>query len=314
MPLPLDKAILQSAAHWYVELCASPDPQRRQAWQHWLQADPRHQQAWRRLEKLQGELGQLPASSRATLEHSRHSRRQALKSLCILLGVGGSGVLAYQTQPWQAWQADLNTATGQRKALQLADGRRLELNTGTHLDFDLGPQGQRLILRQGEIRITPTATPASVPLRVDTPQGSIEALAGACFNARLFDGHCQVSALEQSVMLQPRQAASQPIRLEAGRQAALSPDAVGASNALDNGLLLWPQGLLSVMRCPLGRFTDELARYQRGYLGCSPSVAQLQVSGTFRLDDIPGVLANLQANLPIRTLGLAPYWLRIHAA
>ncbi|HBH65118.1 MAG TPA: iron dicitrate transport regulator FecR, partial [Erwinia persicina] len=99
------KLALKMAAHWFATLCAGEiTPQQSAKWQAWYQQHEDHRWAWQRVESLQGQLKNIPGHlSYQTLHQAQQSahltRRRVLKSLLVLLGVGGTS--------WQLWQSPL---------------------------------------------------------------------------------------------------------------------------------------------------------------------------------------------------------------
>ncbi|PGU53483.1 iron dicitrate transport regulator FecR, partial [Bacillus cereus] len=87
------------------------------------------------VEKLQNQWAALPVEvSLSTLAGVQARRRATLKTLGLLLAVGGSGWLATEHLPYQAMLADQRTATGQRRRLVLDDGSQVDLNTDSAMD------------------------------------------------------------------------------------------------------------------------------------------------------------------------------------
>ncbi|MDH4558905.1 DUF4880 domain-containing protein [Pseudomonas sp. BN417] len=303
------KAILIQAVDWYVRLHDSAaNDSTRNDWQAWLAADPRHAQAWRRIERLQQRLGEAPARVAATtLEQARHQRRAALKMLAMLLGVGVVGWQGYRASPWHA---DYATRLGERRQLTLADGSRLDLNTDTRVDIRFDG-GQRLIrLHRGEILVETAKDPR--PLSVQTEEGHILAL-GTRFVVRQDDGLTRVTVEAHAVEVRPRLATPQVIRVEAGKALSFSADTAGALRAMAANPSAWTQGMLVAVDWRLQDLLAELSRYRQGYLGCAPEVAELRLSGAFDLDDSDAALANLQDSLPVHVRRLTRYWVRVEA-
>ncbi len=75
----------------------------------------------------------------------------------------------------------------------------------------------------------------------------------------------------------------------------------------------WTRGMLVAVDWRLDDLLAELSRYRHGFLGCSPDIAGLRLSGTFLLDDTEGVLANLEDSLPVQVRRLTRYWVRVEA-
>lgn len=302
------KAVLAKAVDWYVRLhdSAASDTTRAD-WQAWLAADSRHAEAWARIELLQRQLGQAPVGAASALESARRDRRNALKTLALLLGVGVVGWQGYQVSPWSA---DYVTQVGQRRQLILADGSLLDLNTDTRVDvrFDAG---RRLIqLHQGEILVE-TAKDAR-PLSVQTAQGQVLAL-GTRFSVRQGEGLSQVMVAADAVEVRPALASRQAVRVEAGQGLNFSAQGAGPLRAMPADIQAWTQGMLVAVDWRLDDLLAELSRYRPGYLGCATEIGGMRLSGAFNLDDSESALASLQDALPIHIHRLTRYWVHIEA-
>ncbi|HEY1027986.1 MAG TPA: FecR domain-containing protein [Pseudomonas sp.] len=303
------KVALSQAVDWYVRLNDSQvSDAQRAAWQAWLSEDPRHAEAWARLENLRQRFDQAPQGLAAmTLENARHSRRRALKTLAVLLGVGLVGWQGYQASPWSA---DYVTRIGERRRVTLADGSRLDLNTDTRVNvrFDAG---QRLIhLLHGEILVQ-TAKDAR-PLSVQTAEGRILAL-GTRFSVRQVGALTRVTVEEHMVEIRPRLAEAQRVRVEAGQTCDFTNGRIGALQPAQASASAWTRGMLVAVDWRLDDLLAELSRHRFGYLGCTPEVAALRLSGAFDLNDSEAALASLEDALPIRVQRMTRYWIRLEA-
>ncbi|VEE16065.1 FecR domain-containing protein [Ectopseudomonas mendocina] len=300
------KAILAEAVDWHVRLNNSQaDASIEHEWQAWLHADSRHVEAWQRLQQLQQRLAVTsPQLAVAALQGARQGRRQALKVLGLLLGVGVVGWQGYRASPLSA---DYVTRVGERRRVRLADGSRLELNTDTRVDVRFNVAERLIHLQQGEILVQ-TEQDAR-PLRVQTGEGLIRAL-GTRFVVRQLDRATEVSVEEHAVEVQPHLAAATITRVEAGQRLTFSAWQTGIIQAASNASA-WTQGMLVAVDWRLDRLLGELSRYRHGYLGCAPEVAALRLSGAFPLDDDEAVLDSLQDALPITVRRRTRYWVRI---
>jgi transmembrane sensor len=315
MPAALDRQVLEAAATWYVQLNATPpSDSERQAWRAWLEESAAHAQAWARVEKLQRQLGVLPhAVALPTLAGVRARRRAVLKTLGLLLAAGATGWGALELEPLAARMAQYRTAKGQRRHLQLADGSQLDLNTDSAVDLRYSERVREIQLHHGEVLIQTAADPAGRPFIVHTSEGSVRAL-GTRFAVRSESGHTQVQVLEHAVELRPLQETNRVLRLESGQQAGFDRHQLDAPSALPAGSDAWAQGMLMAVDWRLDDLLKEIARYRSGVLQCSPAVANLRLSGAFRLDDSDTLLENLGTSLPVRVRYLTRYWVRVEAA
>lgn len=300
------KAILAEAVDWHVRLNDSQaDASIEHEWQAWLHADSRHVEAWRRLQQLQQRLAVTsPQLAVAALQGARQGRRQALKVLGLLLGVGVVGWQGYRASPLSA---DYATRVGERRRVMLADGSRLELNTDTRVDIHFDAAQRLIRLQQGEILVQ-TGQDAR-PLRVQTGEGRIRAL-GTRFVVRQLNRATEVSVEEHAVEVQPNLATTATTRVEAGQHLTFNERQAGVVQTASNASA-WTQGMLVAVDWRLDRLLGELSRYRHGYLGCAPEVAALRLSGAFPLDDDEAVLDSLQDALPITVRRRTRYWVRI---
>jgi transmembrane sensor len=309
---PIPRNVLAAAAHWHVELqCGSADPAALQAWRD---ASAEHERAWELLQRMDGQLGTIPASlALPALQAAQQRRRAAGKMLALLVAAGGGialGQAGLQSGPWQALTASLRTAPGQRRHVTLADGGRLEVNTDSALDVDYGATQRRIRLHHGEIMITTAHDPR--PFLVDTPHGVIRAL-GTRFGIRCDDDGSTVSVFEHAVEVRCAARPDAVHRLEAGQQlrfGATGAEIVQATQAHQDS---WLRGMLVAADWPLQQLVQELARYRRGRLACDTKVARRPVTGTYRLDDIDAALESLCASHGLQVTYFTRYWATVAA-
>lgn len=309
----LPRAALEAAARWYVQLQdEAAAPAERAAWARWLEADASHRLAWERMQALEQRLNGVPgALALPTLSSARSGRRRRnLKLLGLLLpALAAAPLLPSVEAGWRGVRADLRTGTGERRRIELADGGTLDINTGSAVDVDYGPGLRRLTLLDGEILVQTAADPR--PFEVHTGQGAIRAL-GTRFSVRRDGEATRVAVLEQAVEIRPRE--GQMLRLEAGQQTAFTARGCAPVTALEPGTGAWREGRLIAIDRRLEDFLAELERYRPGRIVCAPQVADLRLSGAFRLADTDAVLDNLVASLPIRLRFATRYWVRVEAA
>lgn len=295
---------LRQAAHWYVQLGDDDRSERDQAqdqmaWQAWCDSDPRHAQAWQQIEALQTRLRPLPPGMGRLLRAPAPSRRGVLggiASLCV--GLGAWALASTQTD-WLAPTDRYAAMRGKRRALTLADGSRLLLNTDSRIAVRYGPLHRTVRLEQGELQITtaPDTAERSRPFVVETVHGKILAL-GTRFTVRVDAEQTRAAVQEHAVLLQPESGA--PLQLDAGEAASFSARGTGARAPGSEDDASWVNGRLIVLQQPLGRFAQELSRYRQQPIVVDPRVAQLQVSGSFSLDEPDRSLRAAVAQLPVR--------------
>lgn len=313
MAQPMDLRTLEAAAQWYVRLNAgTPTPPQLRAWQDWLEQHPANARAWARVEKVQAQMGRLPAEvALPTLAGVRARRRAVLKTVALLLAAGAGGWLAQDTLPAQRLMADIRTSKGERRRVTLADGSQLQVNTDTALDIRYDGQQRLLYLHCGEISVQTASDHNARPFIVQTAEGRIQAL-GTRFCVRSDDGTSRVSVQQHAVEI--RSPTQPPLRLEAGHSVRFDRQGFTPVSAAAPGADAWTQGMLTVIEWRLADFVTELRRYRPGVVRCDERVADLRLSGAFRIDDIDTLLDNLGASLPVKVRYLTRYWVSIEAA
>lgn len=311
-----DPRVVKQAIQWTLRLNGSADAELFSACQHWRQANPEHETAWLRVQALNSELAagyQAVPGARVTLENTsqRLQRRQALKLLSTF-AVGASALwLAREVAPWQRWMADYSTATGERKDFSLADGSLLQLNTDSAVNLRFDPRQRLLVLERGEIFVS-AARDAARPLRVRNRDGLFEAL-GTCFVLRQDERSTRLSVEEGSVAIAPRVRGQTTAIAEAGQTYEINGDSALLAERTNMDSAAWADGLIVTRDMRLADFLAEIGRYRHGHLHCDASVADLRLSGVFRLDDTDKLLALLPQTLPVRVEKRTDWWVTVSA-
>lgn len=311
---------LKMAAQWFATLCSDEvTPQQNQKWQRWYQQHEDNRWAWQRVESLQGQLHSMPGTfSYQTLNHARQqsaiTRRRVLKSLLVLLGLGGTWK-AWQTPAGQGLLADARTSIGEIKTLHLSDGSQLALNTASAADIRFTPEQRLIRLHQGEIKITTARDPQlrARPFLVETEQGMLRAL-GTEFIVRQDEDMTTLSVLKHAVEITLNDASSPGLQISQGNMVRFSRNTLGEIVAIPGGAGSWSKGVLSFSDRRLAEVVGELSRYRQGHLSCDPSIANLRISGTFPLQDTDRVLNIIARTLPVKIHSVTRYWVKVMPA
>ncbi|HRP21314.1 MAG TPA: FecR domain-containing protein [Alicycliphilus sp.] len=309
--------VARSAIQWWLlqQDGDMPEPQRR-AWQAWRAADALHEQAWQRIVSVNERLAGLAQPQQAAIARAALAprgparRRSVVQTLAVLAFGAGVAWQGERRTPWRHWVADVRTARGERRRLVLEDGTQLVLNGATALDVGYGPRLRRLRLLEGEVLVTtaPDSRRPARPFIVQTAAGEAQAL-GTRFAVRALDGGgSRVAVFEGAVRLTPGQAAGDALVLQAGQQATLRAEGVSAPRPAHEDSTAWTEGMLVARGMPLADMLAALQPYSAARLACAPEVAQLRVSGTYPLDDVPRVLAALDALPGLRVRRLTRWW------
>jgi transmembrane sensor len=309
-----DGALLKEAADWVMAFqYGSAEERDREAFERWRQQSPAHREAWSRAETVLGTFAHVPSQiGKDTLGAlQRVKRRRSLRMLGALMLAAPAGWLAWRQLPWQEWTADVATATGERKSMQLADGTQLVLNTQSAVDIVFTPAERRIRLHAGEILVTTHRDPSPVyrPFVVETGQGVVQALGTRFSVRRLDDAISRVAVFQDAVEIRP--SAGSVRRLQAQEQADFDAGGVRSPTPVERSAALWEQGMLLASDMRLADVLAEMGRYRHGVLRCDPRVAGLRVSGAIALGDTDVGLALLERSLPLRVERTTRYWVTV---
>lgn len=321
-------AIVAQAADWLTLMqSGAASTTQQQACAAWRAADARHELAWQRLAALDDDL---QAGARSAQAAGAPAAREALHAVAQrmarrrmgrwALGLAGTGVIAWSVReqtPWPALAASHRTATGERRALVLEDGTRLQIASASAVDVQFTAAERRIVLHAGEILVqSGHADPR--PLRVLTRDGSVTPV-GTRFTVQRSDGagwgqggQSRVAVLEGAVDVRAGQGA--PLRLVAGELSHFTSAGAAAAAPAPSGVDAWVDGMLVADRMPLGDFVAALGRWRPGVLRCAPDAAALRITGAFPLDDTDRVLALLVRILPVQVDYRTRWWATVRAA
>lgn len=323
----IDEAIALKAAEYFF-LLREKDvrPQDADACARWRAADPQHEQAWQRALQVSSKFDRLPPSlAVATFSGAnRNGRRQAIKTLALLLAAVPAGWMAWRSPAALVLRADYSTAIGERTDITLADGSRVYLNSGSAIDVSFDQTQRTVHLLAGEILVE-TAPDRGIeqavadqlsyrPFAVETAQGRITAL-GTRFMVRQVEQLSRVALFSGQVEIRPARLApaDRALLLSAGQQTHFSAQSVDAVQPLAQNTDSWIQGKLYASNMRLDDFLAELGRYRHGILRCEPDIAMLRISGVFQLRDIEQVLQSLPNALPVDVRYRTRYWVTLVA-
>lgn len=314
---PIDRAIAREAARWLTSLYEGQSAEDIAACKRWRSADPEHERAWQRAQRINEKFGIVPpeVGLPALGRKVRVDRRRAIKTLLVLMMAAPVGYASYRYAPWIALSADYRTAKGERREIVLADGSRVHLGTDTSIDVVFDGRQRLLRLHGGEIEVSTGSDSGQStyrPFIVQTMHGHIRAL-GTRFVVRRDEGapNTRVSVIEHAVEIRPQAASDKRIVLNAGQQTRFTEQGIAAIEMADPHVADWVNGVLFANKMRLDEFAAELNRYRPGLLRCDPAVADLRITGAFQLDNTDNILNALPDTLPVEVLFRTRYWVTI---
>lgn len=307
----LSEGLRQHALDWFVRLHADEVGEATQsAFEAWLDADPRHLQAYQQVARnwadpalalaLQLEAPQIPV---AAGRRTRRAPRWAMAASLLL----AAGLL---TAGWtSSLMADQRTAIGERRALMLEDGSELMLDSESAVDIVYTPTLRTVKLIAGRVFLSVQHDPQR-PLLVRAGDATVRVIGTRFSVAR--DGDA-VSVAVQNGRVGVHPDADTPVQILAGGE-GLRISSTGAQRyaVADTGDFAWMRGRLVFSDRPLHEVLDELDRYFPGRIVLiNEQAAAVHVSGSFSLDDPRAAAAQLAHVAGARAISLGSRMLLI---
>lgn len=290
MPFESSLSPDQQAADWFALLQGNVDLQTQAAFQRWLQADPAHAAAYARVEKLWGDADLMAAAFALAAQDRKPARRRwprlAAAAALLLVLLGGAHLAGLDVD----LAADQVAQSGLPRRVALEDGSTLILDAGAAVQLRYSAQHRDITLLRGRI-FTEVQPDAARPFRVRN--GAVTAQALGTAYAVTSDPQVAVAVQHGRVAVLRH---DEPVAtLTAGEAVAVTMEGVIAQPALAADFA-WTENRLVFADRPLAEVMDELDRYWPGVIWVrGAALADLRVSGSYRLDDPPAVVAALAA-------------------
>ncbi|MHC8316852.1 FecR domain-containing protein [Pseudomonas sp. LB3P31] len=319
-----DQHVVRQALHWLLRLRNNAGNRRlHQQCDLWRAERQEHELAWQQVKSLHAELSNQPhaitavqdALSTLGVRESGVGRRTALKMLSGLLVMGSAAWLSSDMLHWDQWNADFATSTGERRGFQLPDGTRLELNTASSADLEYTPHQRLIKLTRGEILVTcggiDQAASFDRPLRVQSSHGLFEGVDARYVLLQQSNGTRLSVTAGRVIIHSPAAGSGVPVQVHPGQSYLVGhrQSILASPSALEPGA--WVDGLIAARSMRLADFLAEVGRYRLGHLSCSADIADLQLTGAFRLDDTDELLASLAQTLPVQLHYRTQWWVTL---
>lgn len=297
------------AADWLIAQADGPlAPDEQARFEAWLAESDGNKAAYWRLEFGWEQADRVAALGRLRADDIVAPGRSRRPRWWIPAAIAASVVLAIGIQQFvvrdraqRAAQVELAvdsyaTAVGETRLVDLADGSKIQLNTGSSLRSRISDARREVWLEQGEAFFD-VAPDRNRPFVVHAGERSVTVL-GTRFSVRRAGPRVVVAVLEGRVELS-ESAGGRTLRssIISGGDIAM---AAGSSTLVTSRseravleALSWREGLLTFDQQPLSAIAEEFNRYnQRKIVLEDPSAASIRISGTFPADK-PDAFARL---------------------
>ncbi|KTB55548.1 FecR family protein [Pseudomonas allii] len=321
---PQQHSITEEAAEWAVRLHAGALTEQEQAeLRHWIACDSRHEAALRFAEQTWAALGEVykeppvnrqrPSAAtqpvRGTRRRRPWQRAAAVALVVVVAGVGwgrGPDLLLRM-------QADYITEKGEVRTVHLADGSKVELDSGSAIRLDYDGVQRRISLLQGSaiFDVAPRVGEETRPFVVQSAGGQTRALGTRFVVEREGDSQAWTGVLEHSVEVTlqavPKKGPADRVVKEGQAVRYSTQEGIVPLDQLDVARATsWRRGVLIFDRQPLANVIEQLNRYRPGRVVLTDSaLGDREVSGVFRLDMLDTALDTLTQELQVQRLDLA---------
>jgi transmembrane sensor len=299
MPTPAPSPEIRAeAAAWLARLHAeNRDAADEAAFRTWLNASPAHAVAFEAVDRVWSDVGglndfriarqtQRPAAGTA-------SRRALLAGVGLLAVTGGSALF------WRSANANVyETEVGEQKHVALDDGSQLFLDAQTRISVSFSDTARTVDMQYGRanFRVVPDL---KRPFIVEAADHKI--VATRCnFDVRCEDGQVQVVLIHgEADVKAPAARGVRDERLQAGDRLVASNEVQKLDKPDLTRVLAWQTGYAMFDKENLAQAVEEMNRYSTAKLAVDPSVADLKVSGVYRVGDNSAFARSLAKLFPV---------------
>jgi transmembrane sensor len=294
--------VTDEAVAWLLRLRNAPDdPQLKAEFDAWSSLDEKHAEAWRTAQQvwsLAGVVGpasRQPASQRVSASQKwlsgmppRFKRsKQPARAWGFGLAVAASICVAVILFPSLQLQmrADYVSAIGGTKNVELVDGSRVQLDSGSAIAVDYTPDRRAVRLLAGQAFFT-VQRDHQRPFSVEAEDVDVT-VTGTEFDVRLASTDVSVAVAAGEVRV-TRHAQTDETVLVAGEGLRVRRRDGAAEFVLmaPQSVAPWRRGRLLIESATIGDLVDELRRYRSGTIVITDqALADQRVTGVFDLTD-----------------------------
>jgi transmembrane sensor len=285
--------IRSQARAWVIRLQGDAGPNLRRQFERWYESDPANSAAFESVRDSFQRAGLLRQSTRRwDRQLQRSSERPsapvryawaAALGIVLLVPVAwlliGHGLIVGDTNAVM-----LVTRTGEIRQVDLKDGSRVTLDSGTSVQIDIARDHRGANLTRGRVRFN--IVPGSAPFTVHAGPSVVRSndaifdvtSAGAQARVDVIAGNASVSTAAPIAAVTAR----------SGESIAATAAGVERTSAVPGGPA-WTRGMLQFDGIPIEAAVAVANRYSNRKIIISDDVAQLRVTGAFRAGDTPGL-------------------------
>lgn len=312
----IDKA----AAAWWVKRNSPGAGADDTAFQAWLQADPRHHQAYDRIEAVSGQLGRMPdavvqglvrnlPASNTTRQSTVWHGFLARHWLHFTGSVTVAFVIFFATQAYlrsPVYAQNFSTAQGELQTQDLPDHTAITLDTNTQIEVSYYRDRREVVLHSGQALFSVTKDD-NKPFHVKAGKTEVTVV-GTRFSVRYLSGSVSVAVREGKVRVASSGNGSSattlsPYFLTVGQGLTINDhgNTSGIHRVASHDVGAWTEGRLVFDNTALKDAVAEFARYGRTNLVVHDArVANYRITGSFEVRQLDSFAKALPSVLPVQ--------------
>ena len=272
-------AIIEQAAAWFAR--QSDESMDWAGFTTWLEADPRHRQAFDQLCLLDSDLDLLAATERplpaAANDQSPRRRWPYWAGGGGAIAAGLALILMLQPGSQVAGVVDYRSAPAQIREIAMADGTKVTLAPASHLVA----QGDEVRLEGAAYFDVPHRPDRTLTVRAG---GLTIRDIGTQFEVTSYDDAVEVNVAEGQLAV-TASGLAQPVRLAAGRGLTAEGGAIRLNAQPQSTVAAWRRGKLVFDNVPVALAVRDVARYSGTRISVDPEIGNQRFSGVISIHD-----------------------------
>jgi transmembrane sensor len=284
------------------------------AFQAWLEAAPEHRDAFEAVDRVSAELAECAsdllcsldsrklAGARRPLRFGRHTQRwaRAWPAASALAAAAAALIVFIAVRPPAPAPSEVyQTAKGENRMLNLADGSHIRLNSGSRIAVRLERGARYVEMTEGEAAFDVAKDP-NRPFLIAAGERTIRVV-GTEFDVLRHQGLLRVTVRRGVVAVQSSdaEAQSEPVLLKVGDQLEhQTGDQISTVQRVDpDAAFAWRDGELIYRNQPLADVVEDLNRYYAVPVRVDGPASALRFSGVLKIDAEEDVVRRLQGFL-----------------
>jgi transmembrane sensor len=308
----IEEPILHAAADWWLRL-REPElaDETMHQWLAWTEQDPRHLEAFERMNALAAEVGTLDQAGRREFTReflpaaaSKAAARRRWLPLAAAAGLAAAvlgGYLAWSLAARSVVSQSYASAVAQNRDIVLPDGSRVALGGASRMALRFSGERRQVELSEGEAFfevVHDSAKPFVVKVGAVTVRD-----VGTAFDVRRTGERVSIAVTEGRVQIAAGPGSADMLEAVAGQQVAydpatasmrVSPLVPGQATAWRDDRLAFDDEPLSVVVANLNRYSPRPVRI------ADAGLERLAFTGTIKLESIDRWLDALPQVLPVQ--------------